>query len=152
MVFKTASTSNRLLRDQNIYILNYTAHVISSYTMNKVEFAEEALKFDIISPLMELLRGKISWVEQRVAVRVLAHLANYERTFEAVAQHEEEIVQLAMQLASACLDVVYVKFTCRADLVELRSFTGRSRVGDPIAEVLLMDYKENKKKKGERER
>nr|DAD41425.1 TPA_asm: hypothetical protein HUJ06_015748 [Nelumbo nucifera] len=110
LIHRGVNDRDWLLRDQNIYIPYYAAHVIGSYTMNKVEFAEEAVKSGVISPLMELLRGKISWVEQRVAVRALGHLASYERTFEAVAQHEEEIVQLAMQLASACLDVVYVKF------------------------------------------
>lgn len=78
--------------------------------MNMVEFAEEAIKSGVIPPLMELLRGKLSWVEQRVAVRALGHLASYQRTFHAVAEHEEEIVNLAMHLASTCLDAVYVKF------------------------------------------
>ncbi|KAK6245949.1 hypothetical protein QQP08_023271 [Theobroma cacao] len=99
-----------LLRDQNIYIPYYAAHVIGSYTMNKVEFAEKAVLAGVIPPLMELLRGKISWVEQRVAVRALGHLASYERTFEAVAAYEEEVVRLGMHLASTCLDEVYVKF------------------------------------------
>ncbi|XVF64158.1 hypothetical protein PTKIN_Ptkin09bG0145300 [Pterospermum kingtungense] len=99
-----------LLRDQNIYIPYYAAHVIGSYTMNKVEFAEKAVLACVIPPLMELLRGKISWVEQRVAVRALGHLASYERTFEAVAAYEEEVVRLGLHLASTCLDEVYVKF------------------------------------------
>ncbi|KAG4140477.1 hypothetical protein ERO13_D06G020000v2 [Gossypium hirsutum] len=99
-----------LLRDQNIYIPYYAAHVIGSYTMNKVEFAEKAVLAGVIPPLMELLRGKISWVEQRVAVRALGHLASYERTFEAVAAYEEELVRLTMNLASTCLDQVYTKF------------------------------------------
>ncbi|MBA0817806.1 hypothetical protein Gohar_027832 [Gossypium harknessii] len=99
-----------LLRDQNIYIPYYAAHVIGSYTMNKVEFAEKAVLAGVIPPLMELLRGKISWVEQRVAVRALGHLASYERTFEAVAAYEEELVRLTMNLASTCLAQVYTKF------------------------------------------
>ncbi|MBA0636329.1 hypothetical protein Godav_005309 [Gossypium davidsonii] len=99
-----------LLRDQNIYIPYYAAHVIGSYTMNKVEFAEKAVLAGVIPPLMELLRGKISWVEQRVSVRALGHLASYERTFEAVAAYEEELVRLTMNLASTCLDQVYTKF------------------------------------------
>ncbi|XP_022772230.1 uncharacterized protein LOC111314881 [Durio zibethinus] len=99
-----------LLRDQNIYIPYYAAHVIGSYTMNKVDFAEKAVLAGVIPPLMELLRGKISWVEQRVAVRALGHLASYERTFEAIAEYEEELVTLGMHLAATCLDEVYVKF------------------------------------------
>ncbi|XVE94994.1 hypothetical protein REPUB_Repub02eG0058400 [Reevesia pubescens] len=98
-----------LLSDLNIYIPYYAAHVIGSYTMNKVEFAEKAVLAGVIPPLMELLRGKISWVEQRVAVRALGHLASYDRTFEAVAAYEEEVVRLGMHLASTCLDEVYVK-------------------------------------------
>ncbi|XP_009365346.3 uncharacterized protein LOC103955191 [Pyrus x bretschneideri] len=99
-----------LQRDQNIYIPYYAAHVIGSYTMNKVEFAEKAVASGVIPPLLELLRGKMSWVEQRVAVRALGHLASYESTFEAVAEYEEEVVRLAMKLASTCLDAVYVSF------------------------------------------
>ncbi|KAF8406232.1 hypothetical protein HHK36_008317 [Tetracentron sinense] len=110
LIYKGISDRDWLLRDQNIYIPYYAAHIIGSYTMNKVEFAEKAVEAGVVSPLMELLRGKISWVEQRVAVRALGHLASYERTFHAVAEQEEEIVGLAMQLASTCLDVVYAKF------------------------------------------
>ncbi|KAE8731571.1 Cytochrome P450 [Hibiscus syriacus] len=107
---KGINDRNWLLRDQNIYIPYYAAHVIGSYTMNKVEFAEKAVLEGVIPPLMELLRGNMSWVEQRVAVRALGHLASYERTFEAVAAYEEEVVRLTMHLASTCLDEVYVKF------------------------------------------
>ncbi|EXC04832.1 hypothetical protein L484_010258 [Morus notabilis] len=97
--------------DQNIYIPYYAAHIIGSYTMNKVEFAEKAVESGIIPPLMELLRGKkMSWVEQRVAVRALGHLASYERTLEALSAYEEELVRLAMDLASTCVDVVYDNF------------------------------------------
>ncbi|KAL7207913.1 hypothetical protein ACSBR1_029793 [Camellia fascicularis] len=99
-----------LLKDQNIYIPYYAAHVIGSYTMNKVEFAEKAVDSGVIQPLIELFRGKMSWVEQRVAVRALGHLASYESTFEAVAEYEEELAKLAMHLACTCLEVVYDMF------------------------------------------
>lgn len=101
---------NWLYRDQNVYIPYYAAHVIGSYTMNKVEFAEKAVKAGVIPPLMELLRGKMSWIEQRVAVRALGHLASYEETLEALASYEHEMVSLTMKLASTCLDVVYNDF------------------------------------------
>ncbi|KAH7846201.1 hypothetical protein Vadar_011122 [Vaccinium darrowii] len=104
-----------LLRDQNLYIPYYAAHVIGSYTMNKVEFAEKAVNSGVIQPLMELFRGKMSWVEQRVAVRALGHLASYESTFESVAEYEEEVVNLAMDLASNCLEVVYVNYVGEKD-------------------------------------
>lgn len=110
LIYKGINDPEWLLRDQNVYIPYYAAHIIGSYTMNKVEFAEKAVTSGVIPPLMELLRGKMSWVEQRVAVRALGHLASYERTFEAVAAYQKEVVKLAMLLASSCLDVVYVNF------------------------------------------
>ncbi|KAG4175935.1 hypothetical protein ERO13_A11G218000v2 [Gossypium hirsutum] len=64
----------------------------------------------VVLPLMELLRGKMSWVEQRVAVRALGHLASHEKTFEAVVVHEVEIISLAMEIVSNCLEVVYKEF------------------------------------------
>ncbi|XP_043709062.1 uncharacterized protein LOC122658213 [Telopea speciosissima] len=110
LINKGINNHDWLLRDQNIYIPYYSAHVIGSYTMNKAEFAEKAVKSGVIPPLIGLLRGKISWVEQRVAVRALGHLASYERTFKAVAEREEEIVNLAMNIASTCFDSVYANF------------------------------------------
>ncbi|KAK9284805.1 hypothetical protein L1049_015848 [Liquidambar formosana] len=109
-----------LLRDQNIYIPYYAAHIIGSYTMNKAQFAVKAVRSGVVPPLMELMRGKISWVEQRVAVRALGHLASHERTFEAIALYEEEIVNLAMEIASTCLDAVYVKFVGVKDIKRLK--------------------------------
>ena len=44
------------------------------------------------------------------AVRALEHLASYETTFKAIALYEEEVVRLAMRLASTCLEVVYKMF------------------------------------------
>ncbi|KAK9271437.1 hypothetical protein L1049_027028 [Liquidambar formosana] len=110
LIYRGINDRDWLLRDQNIYIPYYAAHVIGSYTMNKVEFAEKAVQSGVIPPLIELMRGKISWVEQRVAVRALGHLASYERTFEAVAVYEEEVVKLAMQIALTCLGTVYAMF------------------------------------------
>ncbi|MBA0560908.1 hypothetical protein Golob_017779 [Gossypium lobatum] len=101
---------NWLLRGQNIYIPYYAAHIIGSYTMDNPQFAEKAVKSGVVLPLMELLRGKMSWVEQRVAVRALGHLASHEKTFEAVVVHEVEIISLAMEIASNCLEVVYKEF------------------------------------------
>ncbi|XP_059629722.1 uncharacterized protein LOC132272636 [Cornus florida] len=110
LIHRGINDTDWLLRDQNIYIPYYAAHVIGSYTMNKAEFAEKAVDSGVIPPLLELLRGKMSWVEQRVAVRALGHLASYERTFEAMALREEELVKLSMHLASTCPEVVYAKF------------------------------------------
>ncbi|PIA33060.1 hypothetical protein AQUCO_04200068v1 [Aquilegia coerulea] len=109
-IYRGINDRDWLLRDQNIYIPYYAAHVIGSYTMNRVEFAEKAVDSGVIPPLMELLRGKISWVEQRVAIRALGHLASYEKTFDSVAEHETEVVDLAMNIASTCVDVVYAEF------------------------------------------
>lgn len=110
LIQKGVNDRSWLLGDENIYVPYYAAHVIGSYTMNKVEFAVRAVESGVIPPLMELLRGKISWVEQRVAVRALGHLASYERTFAAVAVHEREVVKLATEIASTCIDVVFDKF------------------------------------------
>ncbi|TYH44921.1 hypothetical protein ES332_D11G228700v1 [Gossypium tomentosum] len=101
---------NWLLRGQNIYIPYYAAHIIGSYTMDNPQFAEKAVKSGVVLPLMELLRGKMSWVEQRVAVRALGHLASHEKTFEAVVVHVVEVISLAMEIASNCLEVVYKEF------------------------------------------
>ncbi|KAL6215421.1 hypothetical protein ACLB2K_014851 [Fragaria x ananassa] len=102
--------SRWLQKHQNIYIPYYAAHVIGSYTMNRVHFATMAAESGVIPPLIELLRGKMSWVEQRVAVRALGHLASYEKTFKLVADYEEEMVRLAMEVASTCVNVVYASF------------------------------------------
>ena len=110
LINRAITDKDWLFKHQNVYIPYYAAHVIGSYTMNKVEFAEIAVESGVIPPLMELLRGKLTWVEQRVAVRALGHLASYERTFEAVADYEQELVELAMKLASTCLDMVFVEF------------------------------------------
>lgn len=80
--------------------------------MNKADFAVRAVDSGVVLPLLELLRGEMSWVEQRVAIRALGHLASYEKTFKAFefAVCEEEVVKLAMNLASSCLEEVYSKF------------------------------------------
>ncbi|XP_061966867.1 uncharacterized protein LOC133690645 [Populus nigra] len=118
LIQKGIDNRSWLLKDQNIYIPYYAAHIIGSYTMNKVKFAEKAVHSGVIPPLMDLLRGKISWVEQRVAVRALGHLASFEKTFDAVAMYEEDVVKSAMQLASNCLEVVYSKFVGVRDAKE----------------------------------
>lgn len=115
LIYKAINNRAWLIGDQNIYIPYYAAHIIGSYTMNRVGFAEKAVESGVILPLIELMKGKISWVEQRVAVRALGHLASYETTFEAVAEYEEDVVKLAMEIASTCLDVVYVKFVAVKD-------------------------------------
>ncbi|KAL6222647.1 hypothetical protein ACLB2K_006039 [Fragaria x ananassa] len=101
-----------LLSDQNIYIPYYAAHIIGSCTMNKAQFAEKALKSGVVLPLMELMRGKITWVEQRVAVRALGHIASHDKIVESIIalKHEVKIVELAMKIATTCLKRVYDEF------------------------------------------
>lgn len=77
-----------LLRDQNIFIPYYAAHVLGTYAMNKSQLAEKAVKSGAIQPLVELMRGHLSWVEQRVAVRALGHLASHGSSFQAIASLE----------------------------------------------------------------
>ncbi|XP_027362645.1 uncharacterized protein LOC113870251 [Abrus precatorius] len=110
LIQKGVNNKDWLLRCQNIYIPYYAAHIIGSYTMNKPKFADKAVKSNVVQPLMELLRGKISWVEQRVALRALGHLASHEATFEAVAGHEAQVIEAAINIASTCLNEVYEKF------------------------------------------
>ncbi|KAL1207890.1 hypothetical protein V5N11_015510 [Cardamine amara subsp. amara] len=99
-----------VMTGQNVYVPYYAAHIIGSYTMKKPEFAAKAVESGVIAPFLELMRGNMTWVEQRVVVRALGHLASYERTFEAVAAYEDEVVRLAMEIATTCVDVVYGEF------------------------------------------
>ncbi|KAL3828553.1 hypothetical protein ACJIZ3_017355 [Penstemon smallii] len=109
LIWKGLKNRRWLSHDQNIYIPYYAAHIIGSYTMNMEEFAETAVQSGVIPPLVELLRGRLTWVEQRVAVRALGHLATYSSTFSSVASHGE-ILELSMQLAMSSLEIVYTHF------------------------------------------
>ncbi|OIT04431.1 PREDICTED: uncharacterized protein LOC109223337 [Nicotiana attenuata] len=111
---------NRCIRDQkwlssgkNVYVPYYAAHIIGSYTMNKSRFSVLAVKSAVISPLIELLRGKITWVEQRVAVRALGHIARHRRTFEDIKVYETEIIKLAMDIVSKCIQTIYTEFVIK---------------------------------------
>lgn len=109
LIWKGLKNRRWLSHDQNIYIPYYAAHIIGSYTMNMEEFAESAVHAGVISPLVELLRGRLTWVEQRVAVRALGHLATYPSTFPSIASHAE-ILELSIQLAMSSLEIVYSHF------------------------------------------
>ncbi|CAK8568347.1 unnamed protein product [Lathyrus sativus] len=110
LIIKGTNNKNWLLQNQNIYIPYYAAHIIGSYTMHKEEFAQIAIQSGVIPPLVDLLKGEISWVEQRVAVRALGHLASYKSTFVLVSEYESELVKSSMNLASSCLEKIYVEF------------------------------------------
>nr|CAD1837873.1 unnamed protein product [Ananas comosus var. bracteatus] len=99
-----------LRRHQNVYIPYYAAHVIGSYTIRVPSLAALAVEEGAVAPLLGLMRGSMTWVEQRVAVRALGHLASYDATYPAVARHADELVPLAMRIASACLGRVYAEF------------------------------------------
>lgn len=109
LIWKGLKNRRWLARDQNIYIPYYAAHIVGSYTMNMEEFAEAAVHAGVIPPLVELLRGRLTWVEQRVAVRAIGHLATYATTFPAVAS-QGEILELSIQLAVSALEIVYSHF------------------------------------------
>ncbi|XP_043725559.1 uncharacterized protein LOC122672126 [Telopea speciosissima] len=109
LIWKGLKNRRWLSHDQNIYIPYYAAHIIGSYTMNMEEFAESSVHAGVIPPLVELLRGRLTWVEQRVAVRAIGHLATYPTTFTAVANHGE-ILEIAIQLAMSSLEIVYSHF------------------------------------------
>ncbi|CAI8599306.1 unnamed protein product [Vicia faba] len=110
LIIKGTKNKHWLLQNQNIYIPYYAAHIIGSYTMHKEEFAQIAIRSGVIPPLLDLMKGKISWVEQRVAVRALGHLASYKSTFDLVSAYEAELVKSTMNLASSCLGKIYVEF------------------------------------------
>ncbi|CAH1441247.1 unnamed protein product [Lactuca virosa] len=114
LIWKGLKNRRWLSHDQNIYIPYYAAHIIGSYTMNMEDFAETAVNAGVIPPLVELLRGRLTWVEQRVAVRALGHLATYASTFPAVSSHGE-ILELCIQLAMSSLEIVYSHFYQYAD-------------------------------------
>ncbi|KAL3525631.1 hypothetical protein ACH5RR_014003 [Cinchona calisaya] len=110
LIDRSINDRNWLSRGKNTCIPYYAAHIIGSYTMNKENLAAIAIKSGVIPPLMELLRGKLSWVEQRVAVRALGHLASHRSAFKAITIHEEEIIHLSMNMASTCFVTVYNEF------------------------------------------
>ncbi|KAK4352166.1 hypothetical protein RND71_027684 [Anisodus tanguticus] len=116
LINKGINHKSWLHKNQNIYIPYYAAHIIGSYTMNNVDFAIKALDCGVLVPLLDLSRGNMTWVEQRVAIRAIGHLASYDKTFKDVAIYEGEIVKLAMKLASTCLEDVYKEFVGLKDL------------------------------------
>lgn len=109
LIWKGIQNRRWLLKDQNISIPYFAAHVIGSYTMNRGDFAEMAVQQGVIPPLVELLRGRLTWVEQRVAVRALGHMAAFESTFPSIAMHGE-LLELAMELAVSSLEIVHTQF------------------------------------------
>ncbi|XP_027078397.1 uncharacterized protein [Coffea arabica] len=110
LIDRSINDGNWPSRGKNACVPYYAAHIIGSYTMNKAQLADIAIKSGVIGPLMELLRGKASWIEQRVAVRALGHLASHRRAFRAITIHEEEIISLSKNIASTCFGTVYNEF------------------------------------------
>ncbi|XP_073225462.1 uncharacterized protein [Cicer arietinum] len=139
LINKGTKNTTWLHKNQNIYIPYYAAHIIGSYTMNKQEFAQIAVQSGVIPPLLELLSGKMSWVEQRVSVRALGHLASYNSTFKSVAEFETEIVKLTMNLASTCLEKIYVEFVSKKRRVEYHRNLMTRGVGDLEMENLKVE-------------
>eukprot|EP00249_Psilotum_nudum_P014564 c24890_g1_i2 orf=339-2273(-) len=109
LIWKGIKNRRWLLHDRNIFVPYYASHIIGSYTMNREEFAIRAVEEGVIPPLVELLRGRLTWAEQRVAVRALGHIAAYDSTFPMVAAHSE-VLELAMELAISSLEIVYTHF------------------------------------------
>ncbi|KAK1261071.1 hypothetical protein QJS04_geneDACA002137 [Acorus gramineus] len=109
LIWKGLNDQQWLTHDQNVYIPYYAAHIIGSYTMNMEEFAVRAVQANVIHPLVEILRGRMTWVEHMVAIRALYHLASYDSIFPFVASHEE-VLEISIQLASSSLEIVYTLF------------------------------------------
>ncbi|XP_062213536.1 uncharacterized protein LOC133914450 [Phragmites australis] len=98
----------------NVYVPYYAAHVIGSYTIRSSAHAELAVAAGAVRPLLSLLGGAMTWVEQRAAARALGHLASYDATFPAVARHAADAVPLAVRAASTCIGDVYANFVALA--------------------------------------
>ena len=105
LIFKGLKNRRWLSHDQNIYIPYYAAHIIGPYTMNMEEFVERVVQAGVIPPLVELLRGLLTWVEQTVAVQGLGHLETYDSTFLTVPS-----LELSIQLELSSLEIVYTHF------------------------------------------
>ncbi|XP_024314866.1 uncharacterized protein LOC112270813, partial [Brachypodium distachyon] len=88
----------------------YAAHAIGSYTIRSSAHAELAVSAGAVRPLLALLGGAMTWVEQRAAARALGHLASHDATFPAVACHAAEAVPLAVRAASTCVADVYASY------------------------------------------
>lgn len=99
-----------LRRGDNARVPYYAAHAIGSFTLRSPAHAELAIAAGAVRPLLALLGGAITWVEQRAAARALGHLASYDATFSAVARHAAEAVPFAARAASACVADVYAGF------------------------------------------
>ncbi|KAJ3673931.1 hypothetical protein LUZ60_005923 [Juncus effusus] len=110
LISKALSNPSWMNLDQNKYIPYYAAHIIGSYTIRVPSLATLAVQSGVVGPLVRLMEGKISWVEQRVAVRALGHLTSYDSTFPYIAPYSKQLIPLAMSIASSCIDMVYEKF------------------------------------------
>jgi hypothetical protein len=101
-------------RDQNASVPYYAAHALGSYTIRSSAHAELAVAAGAVRPLLAILGGAMTWVEQRAAARALGHLASYDATFPAVARHAAEAVPLAVRAASTCVGDVYASYVALA--------------------------------------
>ncbi|XP_045083184.1 uncharacterized protein [Aegilops tauschii subsp. strangulata] len=101
-------------RGQNACVPYYAAHVVGSYTIRSSAHAELAVAAGAVRPLLALLGGAMTWVEQRAAARALGHLASYDATFPAVARCADEAVPLAVHAASTCIGDVYANYVALA--------------------------------------
>ncbi|KAL0926018.1 hypothetical protein M5K25_004399 [Dendrobium thyrsiflorum] len=108
LISKALNNPSWLHRHQNIYIPYYAAHILGSFTLHLPRFASLAVSSGCLPPLLSLLRGSMTWIEQRVAVRALGHLASFDDTFPAVETHGGDIIiPVTIHLASTCLQTVY---------------------------------------------
>ncbi|KAF8673697.1 hypothetical protein HU200_048446 [Digitaria exilis] len=101
-------------RGDNVVVPYYAAHAIGSFTIRSAAHAELAVAAGALRPLIALLGGAMTWVEQRAAARALGHLASYDATFPAVARLAGEAVPIAVRAASTCVADVYSSFVAVA--------------------------------------
>ncbi|XP_024515460.1 uncharacterized protein LOC9640571 [Selaginella moellendorffii] len=108
LIYKGLRDPVWLSQGENVFVPYYAAHILGSYTMNVERYAAHAVRYRAVPALAELAMGALTWVEQRVAVRCLSHLASYDSTFPAVSAGG--VLRLAMAVARGGPGLVYEQF------------------------------------------
>ncbi|XP_020576635.1 uncharacterized protein LOC110022160 [Phalaenopsis equestris] len=108
LITKSLTNPSWLHRHQNIYIPYYAAHILGSFTLRHPTLASLAISSGCLPPLLSLLRGSLTWMEQRAAVRALGHLASFDNTFPAVELHGADIIiPFSIHLATTSIETVF---------------------------------------------
>ncbi|KAF2324147.1 hypothetical protein GH714_008356 [Hevea brasiliensis] len=145
LIQKGINDRSWLLRDENIYVPYYAAHVIGSYTMNKVEFAEKAVESGVglIRILCYSKNGRKSIAESK---EVINNICNLSRSSDDWQYMGIDCLLLLLKDQDTRYKVIEITTLFLVDLVELKSLGDRLNVGEAITKALLLDYKQIKLK------